>query len=227
MKSFIQFFTKHWHLSAMTIIACIIISYLAIYYIYPSSYNIEGFSPTVKADIQKQLDTYNTGIETACTDIIVNITKLVKKNTDVNNAPITDRSGRPIAKPTIPDAEKLTQKVIDNILNPVLTDDTIKTNQLKVDSIYTKMKNINKLNKAEENFLMTLKIHYVVRYGTTLLMIENLNMYKMNDRFPEDTGFISILSDQTTAVMQIVSGKQSVYNTLNNYILEDTSEENT
>jgi hypothetical protein len=225
MKSFIKFFTKHWHRIAIIIIACIIILYLAITYIYPSSYNIEGFSPSVKTDIQKQLDTYNTGIETASKVIIDTITQKVKKNTDANNAPATDRYGRPIPKPSVSDADKLTQKIIDSILNPILTDDSIKTNQLKIDNIYTKMKNINNLNKAEDNILMTIKKHYVLRYETTLLMLETLNDYKMKDRFPEDTGFISILSDQTTAIMQIVSGKQSVYNTINNYILEDTSDE--
>jgi len=200
-----------------------IVLYLAIYYSYPTP-QIEGFSPSVKADVKKQLDTYQIGVEDACKQIIEKLKAQVAKNNDANAPPDKDKRGNVIPRPQVAEGDRLSPNIVSSVIEPIINDDTILTNELKVDALFVKLKNVIKLNAAEKNLLMSIKIHYVVRYGTTMLMLDTLNEYKLNDRFPEDTGFITLLSDKTSAMLQVVSGKQSVYSILNNYIKEDSSE---
>lgn len=200
-----------------------IVLYLAIYYSYPTP-QIEGFSPSVKADVKKQLDTYKIGIEDACKKIVENIKAQVAKNKEANAEPEKDRRGNIIPRAQLTVDDRLSPNIVSSIFEPIINDDTILTNELKVDALLIKLKNVIKLNAAEKKILMSIKIHFVVRYGATMLMLDTLNEYRLNDRFPEDTAFITLLGDNTSAIFQTIAGKQSVYSILDNYIKEDSSE---
>lgn len=203
---FTKILTKYPIITKITgIIAATIILYLAIYYSYPST-DIEGFIPSVKAEVKQQIDTYQVRNEESCRIII-----------DLYRLPEKPKEG------VYP--QGISASVYESIIKPIILDESIKTNENKVDAIFIKLKNVYNIGVAEKRLLDNITLNYIVRYATTMLMLDVLNKFKMGDKFPEDTAFITLLNDKTNAIISIVAGKESVYNTLNNYMLEDTSED--
>jgi hypothetical protein len=60
-----------------------------------------------------------------------------------------------------------------------------------------------------------------------LIIEDDKNGYILTTPTPQEFAdkIMLLLNDKTNAIISIVAGKESVYNTLNNYMLEDTSED--